>query len=175
MLDLETLGNRPGSAPFSIGAVRVVDGEVEAEDLFYCRISPQDAIRQRLRTDIDTMLWWMRQGEAARAELMAAHQDGAPLAGVLDSFLSWYDKRPAEQVWCKGASFDFPILDAAFRVCNRAAPWHFAQQSCYRTLAKLYPKITATTKPDIPHHAGHDAVAQAHHLVTLLRAVNQTH
>lgn len=170
MIDLETLGNRPGSVIFAIGACRIINGELEpVESNFYCLIDPREAQERGLKLDADTVLWWLRQNEQARAELIRAGQEGAPLAGVVDSFISWHDAGPEPQeVLCKGASFDFPMLDAAFERVGKRVPWHFGRQGCYRTIARLAGNVPPVA-PEVPHHALHDARAQAQQLIAILR------
>lgn len=173
MIDIETLGRRPGAVVWALAAVRWEGAELpagEALDTFYALIDPRDAERRGLKVDAETSLWWLRQGEAARAEMGRAVLDGKPLADVLDVFANWFVLADPGKVWCKGASFDFPMLTAAHEAVGKALPWHFGRECCYRTMARLCPEIAAP-RPAVAHHALHDARAQAEHLLAIRRRI----
>jgi DNA polymerase III epsilon subunit-like protein len=164
MIDIETLGRKAGCVITSIGAVKFnLDGL--ADSPFYCRIDIADACeRLGLRMDADTVMWWMRQNEAARMEIAA--QPGVQLDAVLGQFTSWLGE--VDEVWCKGASFDFPILKEAFDRVGVEMPWKYYQERCARTLMALDPPAT---KGVVSHRADDDAIAQANEVIRILRRV----
>ena len=69
MLDLETMGNGPRAAIVSIGAVFFdpLTGELGAE--FEAAIDLRSSAKSG-EIDPDTVLWWLGQGEEARAGLI---------------------------------------------------------------------------------------------------------
>ena len=67
MVDLETLGTAPGSVILSIGAVRF-DVEKGLLDEFYVNIDVESSQRLGLTIDGDTVMWWLKQSDAARAK-----------------------------------------------------------------------------------------------------------
>jgi len=67
MLDIETLGQSPGCAILSVGAVRFNQRGLGAE--FYRSVSREDCERLGLAVDEDTVAWWQDQPEAAREVL----------------------------------------------------------------------------------------------------------
>lgn len=170
MLDLETLGHRPGSVIVAIGAVEFGGGEIRRE--FYERIHVQSCMDAGLKLDASTVLWWMRQSEAARRELL--NQERMDLPGALLAFTRFVQGEPAGKVdvemWGNGPGFDNELLVAAYEACGTAVPWTPWQDRCYRTLRALRPHIPFA-RPEIAHHALHDARAQAIHLMKVEAAL----
>lgn len=165
MLDLETLGNRPGAIIASIGAVKFGGGIIH--DQFYARIDVRSAERAGLCCDADTVLWWMGKDDAARQEL---RKGGRDIHDVLQELAEWAGVDAA--VWGNSATFDNVLLADAYRVCGMEPFWHHSGDRCYRTIrntipgiAPLYPTfLTGET----PHNALDDARAQARHLMEML-------
>ena len=63
-------------------------------------------------------------------------------------------------IWCCGASFDFPILKYAYHVIGMKEPWEFSNEMCLRTLKKLN-KGARIERAGTHHNALDDAVHQA--------------
>lgn len=160
MLDVETLGSSPGSFICAVGAVAFGQGKITAE--FYQRVDPEDCARHGLRIEASTVLWWMRQNDEARSELC---RPGLPLLTVLTEFAAWLGDGNKAEIWGNGASFDQPILDAAYRACALTTPWVYYNCRCYRTIKAIYPEIVA---PKNAHNALEDARNQANHLMQLM-------
>lgn len=160
MLDIETLGTSPGCVILSVAAVKFPMPQGEVESLFYERISQDSCIESGLWIGDATIDWWSSQPVEAQKEAFGGTRR---LEDVLLS-LAKYIKDQGEnvRVWGKGASFDAPILEAAYSICKLTVPWKYYNSMCYRTLAALYPEIPFE-KPTIPHNALYDALAQARH------------
>lgn len=161
MLDLETLGTRPGSVILSIGAVRFDERAVLGT--FYERVDARDAQNRGLSIDADTVLWWMAQSPEARAEIA---QPGWTLPAVLEGFTAWAGE--VDELWGNGASFDPVLLAAAYHVCGAVPPWQFWRERCFRTLKETFPDFK-------PVRAGthHNALDDAMHQATWLLAIEQ--
>lgn len=125
MLDIETLGTRPGSMLSAIGACTL--GVAPAmRRTFYVRTELEGQDRLGLHADPATLRWWLRQDAAARREITET-----PTATLtegllaLSSFLveARYDfsqdaeKRPL-CIWSYGPSFDAPLVEAAWRAAG---------------------------------------------------------
>ncbi len=65
MIDLETLGTRPGSVILSIGAVEF-DRDLGLGREFYVELNQASSITAGLTTDDATVDWWLDQEDAAR-------------------------------------------------------------------------------------------------------------
>lgn len=159
MIDIETLGTRPGSVTVSIGAVEFNAETGTIGRQFYTRVSPKDGFKQGLTIDVDTVLWWMQQDENARQTTFFGEQD--TLWFALHRLGEWVkvNSTPDLRVWGNGPSFDLVQLEEAYRSVNQDAPWSFRAHRDLRTLRDI-------TGVDIPqvgttHNALDDAMAQA--------------
>lgn len=163
MIDTETLGTRPGSAILSIGAVMFgLDG---LGATFYAPISLASCVDAGLTICPGTVAWWMRQSDAARAAAFPA--DAAPLPQVLLDFSSWFVGQHAKCPWSHGATFDIPLLEAAYQACGITAPWKFWDARDTRTLYDLA-SVKADRAQGTHHNALDDAKAQAEAAVKAL-------
>jgi len=161
MLDIETLGTRPGSVITSIGAVKFGGGEITSD--FYIRIDMQSSVDAGLVIDPPTLLWWLQRSEKARSELLAP---SVPLRQALEAFSAWVAD-PEAEVWGCGVGFDNVLLDTAYAYLQVRPPWKHWNDRCYRTLKKLHPTITLK-RTGTHHHALDDARYQALHLMQIL-------
>lgn len=162
MVDIETLGKKPGCAILSIAVVPfLTDSDIEP---FYERILPSSCIG--LSVDDDTWKWWHNQDAAVREE---AFSGTTPLSTALFLLTEYIQQFPKDtKVWGNGASFDVPILEAAYARFNRPAPWKYYNSMCYRTLKNLFKEVTAPVQLD-KHNALADARFQAAHAEKILR------
>lgn len=169
MIDIETMGTSPDAAIVAIGAVEM---DLDAGTLgreFYRRVGLASAVRAGGTMDPETVLWWMRQGDEARAEI--ASEDAAHVSTVLLEFATWLQDGGARhrnevRVWAKGAAFDPVILERAYVLAGGIAPWTYPNVRCYRTVAALHPDVPRV-EPPVGHHALDDAKAQALHLIAM--------
>jgi 3' exoribonuclease, RNase T-like len=161
MLDLETLGHKPGAVLVAIGAVRFGGGRLG--ESFYERVDAQSAVDAGLQLDVSTVLWWLKQNAEARAEL---DLPGGKLSEVLLQFDAFLRAIKPQGLWGNGADFDNVLLAAAYDACRLPVPWKYHMNRCYRTLKNLRPDVKLT-RSGVAHHALADARAQADHLMQL--------
>lgn len=170
MLDLETLGSHPGCVVLSIGAC-IFDPESGVvwgapDKTFGLRISIKSCVAVGLRLEADTLEWWLAQDVRARNEAMVAGH-GWGIADALAKFHAWYRAANCQFVWCHGATFDVPVLDAAFAACKLEVPWAYKQVRDTRTvfhLGKMGPHLDAVAErvgAGVKHSALADAITQA--------------
>lgn len=164
MIDLETLGTTPGSAILSIGAVMF--GPAGLGDELYTPISLASCTAAGLTIDPVTVAWWMKQSDAARAA--AFRDDAEPLPRVLLRFAEWFERAEAERLWCQGANFDAPLLEAAYCACGMTPPWKFWNVRDTRTLYELA-DVKVDRARGTHHNALDDARAQAEAAVVALQ------
>lgn len=169
MLDIESLGTRPGAVVMSAAFVRF-------SDLASCSVNMSIPDQQALGLEIDpaTHAWWGTQPPEAWA---AAISNPTPLQAALAYLHEWYAWAAAGEamVWCHGASFDAPLLGEVFRRAGRATPWQFWSIRDTRTLYQLAdvdPKAFAT---GAPHVALNDAMAQTHAAKRALEVLARAH
>lgn len=158
MLDIETFGRKAGCVVLSIGAVEFDEKTIGKE--FEVNISVTDSVKNGLHTDPETVLWWMKQSDEARSAITSGkaellHRATAEFAAAF----VWPNKR----VWCNGASFDFPILNALFAATQMDTPWKYWQEMDMRTIKNFVGKDVwkKLQGHDTLHTALGDARAQA--------------
>lgn len=156
MLDLETLGRRPGCPLLQIGA---------ADSLGYSFLETVDVTDQLLNypveIDPDTQRWW-RQDAPQEARDQVSRLPKAPLRWCLRRFGEWYHSMLGQEkeLWCLGASFDFPILEHAYHLAGVPVPWHYRELRCARTVFQLA-KAQGWQRPQREGGTAHTAMADA--------------
>jgi hypothetical protein len=164
MIDLETLGTRPGDTILSIGAVKF-DADKEIIEKFYVTIDPESCKAAGLRAQKSTLEWWGKQSEAART---AAFKGEFTLDVALLKLTMWMPPLDDAVVWGNGANFDNALLAAAYRALKMDVPWHFWNDRCYRTVFALFAKAKKKNV-GVEHNALDDAVTQAMTLIELAK------
>lgn len=152
MLDIETLGVRAASSQIlSIGAVDNFGAE------FYHNISYKGNKQfwaTRLTTEPETLNWWLNTAPLAAIKSV---RDPKHLYDVEDALVSFARYlQGADEIWCNGASFDFPKLDWHYAQLNLATPWSYKALRCYRTFLGGLP-----TKPPKNKTCTHNALQDA--------------
>jgi len=109
MVDIETLGSRPGAAIASIGAVVFSPTGVLTE--FECTVQLEGQPEQGLRLDVSTIKWWMQQSDAARGATFG--QRGTPLFRALTDLSIFATDEGVQDYWSHGATFDLVLLNEA--------------------------------------------------------------
>lgn len=163
MLDLETLGTKPGCAIVSIGACVFNMGGVQEK--FYRTIDITKKFgTTTLVIEPGTVAWWMQQTPEARAVFTA--QERVSTSVAIGDFAMWWEDKALQYLsdshclWCHGATFDAPIIEATYNSIGQQAPFKFYNVRDTRTLyalADIYPDRAKGTH----HNALDDAVAQA--------------
>lgn len=180
MLDLETLGTNPGCIILSIGACRWNPEQkqitLRPRDKFYRNVNIQSCLDAGLTADGATIAWWLDQSHEARAALRIPEPGDLSLA--LLQFQNFYEawgevpELRCRRLWCHGATFDVPVLGAAYRTLDKKEPWGYRDVRDTRTLFELTGVIIDRTA-GIHHHALHDAIAQAEAVHQALRKCQQ--
>ena len=166
MLDLETLGTKPGCVVLQIGAVEFTEKGI-IED-HYVSIDPENCTQWGLTIEPRTAMWWFDQSQDARDFITKGKHTALDIA--LAEFVSAF-KWKGKQVWANGAGFDFPILKAAFNAVGLDAPWQFWNECDYRTIKNLVGRDVfdkLKVEPSVTHNALADATAQAETLISML-------
>jgi hypothetical protein len=174
MIDLETLGRRPGCAILSIGAVEFSSAGLGRELYVVVSRKDQALFDLTLHEDPDTLKWWASQTEAARQVLTDAEKDTAVSLSKallqLNTFLSPIGYKRVK-VWGNGADFDNAILSCLYGAVGAIPPWDFWNNRCYRTLKNLVPG-PKLRREGTYHNALDDAKSQALHAIELMRQLS---
>lgn len=168
MVDLETLGTTADSVILSIGAVRFdLDSDKIDDGGFYASVSIDSNLELGRRVTESTLLWWMKQSQAAQHVFF---EEKSTLANALTEFTEWFGD--AKYIWSNGADFDLPMIAHAYKQLGGETPWDFFNSRCVRTYKNL-PFAKAVAKPEvgIKHNALSDALSQAQHVQAIQRAM----
>jgi len=160
MLDLETMGAAPGSAVVQIGAVEFSIYKVG--DPLSITISLESCVAAGMRIDPTTVMWWMKQSNAARDSLS---ENCVSIRDGLQEFSDWIGKDKV-CVWGDGAAFDNVLLASAYRACRMPLPWHYSGDRCFRTMKEVFSVERVVS--EVEHNAAADAVAQARQMQAIL-------
>lgn len=170
MLDLETMGTGSNAAICSIGAVEfdLESGTLGRE--FYETVDLQSSVNAGGVIDAATVLWWLKQSEAASKELLDPATDIKGALTLLDNWLYASETpNPLICIWGNGADFDNVILRNAYERLNMVTPWGPWASRCYRTIKSMNPDLKIE-RAGTHHCAVDDARDQARHLIKLMQA-----
>lgn len=157
MLDLETLDTRSSGVIVSIGAVWF-DGVDRLGKEFYRVLDLSDQCKYGRTISPDTLKWWFKQSDAARAVMSAPPvKTSQALADFVD-FIGEGDKYA--KVWGNGADFDNIMLGGLYDTYGVAKPWSYSKNRCFRTLKNLI-EMTPPDREGTHHNALDDARYQA--------------
>ena len=167
MLDLETMGTHSGAAIVSIGGVKF--GASGLGEEFYKVIDLASSMKAGLTLDASTVIWWMKQSEAARKSLTT--NKTVSLFNALQEFTKFVGAKKQAKIWGNGASFDNVLLGNAYDAVNLERPWEYWNDRCYRTMKAMLGNGIEYVKPTIAHDALEDAKAQAVHLCKIMTVI----
>lgn len=194
MLDFETLSLKPDAVLLSLGACTFDTETGEVGNEFYLAIDPRTQHQRHISAD--TVLWWLKQDEAARTKLTSAiearekldedgdftdeqltellEQAAHPIHHVARAFILWFEQLGEVQgVWTNGG-VDHTWMDSLMEYSGFKVPYPFWLQRDYRTLKGLYPEVKAEFT-NTKHNALDDAIHQAKHALALLSVANEQH
>lgn len=171
MVDIETLGRRPGCKVLSIGAV--VFDKNGLKDTVYVIIDRDN--QGTLHEDPATLEWWQTQHD------MLQDLESNNRSQRLDTALKQFNDFIAQSklkyndpnlcLWGNGPEFDNAILQVACAEMNIAPSWIHSDNRCYRTLKKMVPELKINRVGTL-HNALDDANSQALHAIEILNRLN---
>jgi len=178
MLDLETMGKGPSAAIVTIGAVFFdpMTGELGAE--FEAHIDLRDSARFG-EIDHDTVLWWLRQSDDARAALKPSgksQQLDDALWGLYEWMVNGSEGNDGNlKVWGNGASFDDVILRNACQQTRVPPAWSYWNDRDVRTVVDMGRDLLGfDPKKDMPFEGvAHRALDDAKHQARYVSAIYQ--
>lgn len=144
MVDIETLGNKPGAVILSISAVQfdIETGYIGKE--FHTEIDMESCVAFGLKMDTSTIMWWMSQDDEARKKVMEPETPRQQLDIALQEFIRWCAFTFAGmdfEVWGNSNRFDLGLLAHAYDVCNMRIPWNHRLERDVRTLVSFAPEV----------------------------------
>lgn len=172
MLDLETMGTGPDAAIVAIGVAPFDPDAGRLGTAFYRAVSLESTVAWGGRITAATIVWWLKQSEAARHALVDGSAGGIHI--VLRHLYEWMHDESLGSlpiVWGNGSDFDNVILRSAYERCGIEAPWSFRDNRCYRTLRALRPDVAMDKRVGTHHNALDDALSQAQHALAIFAAM----
>lgn len=141
MLDLETLGTKPGSVIISMAAMAFDFETRKIGRTFERRIDVTASIKKGFKIDGDTLKWWLSQ----RPEIMAKQFEMPNQPhNVLEDFRSYLLDESLEVegnentiMWANSPSFDCSLLRTYYEQYNMATPWMFYSERDVRTIKQF--------------------------------------
>ena len=146
MVDLETLATSANATYLTFGAIKFnrfgniaslfssypTAEEIQQKlDCYYARIDFDDMKTRGFVVQQGAVEWWLKQKPEAKAE--AFNPNGrVKIDTALDDFYLWYGN--AFACWSHGASFDAKLIEDAYSIMKRKAPWFFTESRCTRTM-----------------------------------------
>lgn len=168
MLDIETTGNKPGCGILSIAVVPFSAGIVAPPSFhLYIKVLPSSNQQYDLSEDKDTLLWWAGKPKYIRDEAYSGTTDLKEVLKKLSNYLAVFGAD--FRVWGNGATFDCPVLEAAYEAVGLPVPWNFRQLRCYRTLNAYAPDWVTPQVNNAAHDAHSDAMFQAERAAKILK------
>lgn len=159
MIDIETLGLKPGCVVLSVGAVEFGPDGLGRE--FEANIDIASSMRFGLSVEADTLKWWIGQG-------LTELPNATTLRLAADTFLEWFRIISPARVWANSPWFDCEIWGHAMEAAGVARPWTYKQPRDMRTARDILPETDAGVIPEFgkSHTALADAKWQAAYLKT---------
>lgn len=174
MLDIETMGKRPGAPILSIG-LQLFNGPArELGPTFYRQISLASSMAAGLKPDASTIIWWMKQSDEAREAFKSNNSAYDLDVALLDLAVFLRDNAgdiKQRYLYGNSARFDLGILEAAYDACEIPMPWEHWNERCYRTIKNMNPSVKIE-RQGTHHHALDDATSQTLHLFKLLDTID---
>lgn len=164
MIDLETLGTKPGCVVLQIGIVcnfpsGLSDETSDVEVSMPVRLDIEQCLRA---VDPNTVAWWMRHPDAWARQCFLQRDSFKPEYAAKNAF---FLLSVCEEVWANSPSFDCAILlDFIFHFAPyEKIPWHYGRERDFRTVRALHSELVYCPPADA-HDALADARAQAAYL-----------
>lgn len=181
MLDIETLGTKPGCVILSIGALAFepdvsplptqvpIGTPVYLPDnkntgrVFYQNLTIWDQLLLGLEIDPKTLDWWRAQSDEAKTALT---HNPITLKGGLSRLITWLANLPIQgegrsKVWANSPDFDCAIIEHAAKLLNIIIPWTFRDKADLRTLkhvTEIMCKPPLDTPPPVRSGVHHNAL-----------------
>ncbi|MCI2229561.1 3'-5' exoribonuclease [Polaribacter sp. MSW13] len=173
MIDIETLGTKPGSVILSIAAVEFDLKTGKTGSIFYQDIDLDSCVKQGLSIDVSTVLWWLEQPKEIQNTIIIGHRN--QLKNVLRRFGMWIsDNTPKDvKIWGNSARFDLGLLEAAYDSCNMRLPWNHYNECDVRTIVMFAPDIKKEMKFEgIKHNPIYDCKHQIRYCSKIYQTLN---
>lgn len=170
MIDIESFGNGRRPCIVQFGGVYFDRVTGKLGEKIEINIDPRSVEKWGGVLDADTVMWWMRQEQAARDAITAAPLLELPAAfQKVNEFLE-----PADCIWSH-ATYDFVQVTETFQMIGVKPRFKFRSARDIRTLMDLAKIRTIDYKREGTHHTAlADAIYQTRYCVDALNKIEGT-
>ncbi len=177
VVDIETMGHIVGSAITEIAVLAFYGNsfDLASASKFHRVVDLESCMDAGLGVTGSTIKWWMKQSKNAQA---LYSESAVPIQSALIDLHTWCRDKIEEipfdndspapewpyRVWSH-ATFDFPMIEAAYSKCKLTSPWAYWSAKDVRTVMDLafgppdsYPHIPFI---GVRHRAMDDAIHEA--------------
>lgn len=154
MLDIETADTEPTARILTVGFLLFDPYGDGSEDKGYHWVVP-DSLNVGRTINIDTLRWWLRQGELARSQAFLAQQ------AEPNKFLEEFGEvvKQAEVVWANDPDFDCVLMNNFLK--PHGMRLDFRKNRSIRTLRGMFDFETIISPSFVAHNALEDCKYQA--------------
>ena len=140
MIDIETLSTKNNACILTIGAIKFNRTNTTVKPLeeltnekktFYVRINRKSCLLLGMDVDVKTIEWWNTLPEEVRHEAIYNKENRMEIRRALTELSEFLIG--VNLFWSQG-SFDYNILENAYKVCNMPLPWKYWQIRDSRTI-----------------------------------------
>lgn len=167
VIDIETLGIKPGCPILQIAAVQVQYGEIK--QTMQVPVSVASCKKYDLwNIDEKTVKWWMSEHPETFLSVLSDSIYGKALDEALEDLIDFCIRpgEPQRFLWAKHPMFDFLLLESALKNCDFMVPWKYWE---IRDIATLEDKFFLKSEQQKnSHNALEDATNEAQ---TLIQAI----
>ena len=160
MVDIETTAIGTDAAVWQIGY-----HEIGGEYSGIFNLNPYD---QERNVNPDTVEW-LRDNAPDWNILEPMFNSFFPSKAILKAFDEKVRGEEFDEIWCKGADFDFAILRSIYAQYYHPLPWHYRKQCCMRSFLNTFPEFEIDFSEQQSHNAEYDAKVQAECIEKILR------
>lgn len=164
MIDIETLGTNVNCPVLEIGAVVFVGADIIERNCY--KLDLQQQFVKGRQPDWSTLNWWMGQDPRVREMVFGGYRDDCFKA--LQQFNIFYNKHQPKRTWCKGLSFDLPIIESLMQDFDCTVPWKYYDTRDLRTFSALLGREGRSKAQD-----AHSAEADCLHQIKLLNGARK--
>jgi len=163
VVDLETLGTRPGSVILQVGARAFCWHEkLDSYENFIITVNKLDSLGFGFTTDKETAKWWSGQSEATKIGVFNGTASVAETLTAFDSYIKRLRREAASKgkdllIWGNSNDFDLGLLRAYYQHFGQEIPWDFRKERDFRTVKELFTEPYNKAKRTVTNHTPHDA------------------
>lgn len=146
MIDIETIGRKPGYVILSIAAVEF-DIKTGTIIKSMCEnFNLAQSLEAGFKIDSSTLKWWAKQDPEIFKQALTSGKNSNK--DVLEYVTSFIKDGSSCFVWANSPTFDLSLLEAYYNHYKLKTPWNYTNEMDVRTISNLYPHIRTALKKE---------------------------